>query len=89
MEVEMSKARWLGGALVLLGACDDGSKGDSAAADDSGEEIITDTEDGGCVEGFSVGQCPPDFTLVDGDGAAVSLSDFSGKAVLVAGAAEW
>ncbi|MFT5685974.1 MAG: peroxiredoxin, partial [Myxococcota bacterium] len=41
------------------------------------------------VEGFAVGETPPDFTLVDAEGNLVSLSDFPDQRVMVVGTASW
>lgn len=61
--------------LALLMAC--------AAAD------TTDANGEPCREGTRVSQCAPDFTLVDADGATVSLSDHRGERVLLVAASMW
>ena len=86
----MRPTRWLGGALLLLTGCDPdngkaGADDTSAAGEDTGGDV--DAVD--CDEGFELGQCPPDFAVVDADGATVSLSDYDGVPIIVAGAAEW
>jgi hypothetical protein len=49
----------------------------------------TGSDDVPCVEGWEVGMCPPDFTLVDARDAPQSLSDLRGQPILVLGTAEW
>ena len=88
--------------LLALFACSEADKGDadpgtSTSTTDDGDPGTTDdgdpgtTDDGDpdCTEGMEVGQCPPDFTLIDGSGAQRSLSELRGAPVLIVGTAEW
>ena len=58
-------------------------QGNVDAAEDTGRD------DGPCTEGWEVGMCPPDFTLVDARDELRSLSDLRGQPILVLGTAEW
>ncbi len=67
---------------------DTSSQGDTSANNgdggDGGEDGTVD-----CDIGLEEGDCPPDFTLPDADGADQTLSDFRGDRVLILGTAEW
>jgi hypothetical protein len=74
-------------------ACSSGApqaKLDSAPHGDHADSA-NDTGGGNdpCVEGWEVGMCPPDFTLVDASNELRSLSDLRGQPILVLGTAEW
>ncbi|MEO0600572.1 MAG: hypothetical protein AAF211_03995 [Myxococcota bacterium] len=45
--------------------------------------------DGSCVEGLEVGQCAPDFTLLNADGTPVRLADRVGDRLVVVGSSLW
>ena len=76
-------------AAALLVACSSGAnKADTSTGTSSGDSGIGDT-DGPCEEGFEVGMCPPDFTLVDGSNEPRSLTEFRGQPMLIMGTAEW
>ena len=88
--------RWSGFRYIVLPvlvACSSGAsqgKSDRAPdgvrpepAEDTGEDASA------CVEGWEVGMCPPDFTLVDARDELQSLSALRGQPILVLGTAEW
>ena len=81
--------------MLLAGviAC---SGGDSQNTADHASEVgqmdsaeDTAVEGVPCVEGWAVGMCPPDFTLIDARGELRSLSELRGQPILVLGTAEW
>lgn len=73
--------------LVALAACvtSPETEGPPSAAPDSPAPPI----DGPCVEGLEVGQCAPDFTLLNADGTPVSLADRVGDRLVVVGSSLW
>ncbi|HCH63725.1 MAG TPA: hypothetical protein DFR83_13040 [Deltaproteobacteria bacterium] len=78
--------------LFALTACSTGAKTpDQLGEEDSGSVVIDDTGSGDapCTEGWELGMCPPDFTLVDRNGDLRSFSEFRGQPTLVLGTAEW
>ena len=80
---------WLPGLL----ACSTGaSPGKVDRAPDGARPELTEDTGGdasGCEEGWEVGMCPPDFTLVDARDELRSLSELRGQPILVLGTAEW
>lgn len=89
-------------ALVGLLGCTDADPEKSSNID--GDATTEDTTDGGttdggttdsgddvepCDEGLDVGQCPPDISFIDSDGAEHVFSDYRGGPVLILGTAEW
>lgn len=66
--------------MILLLACTAPSDSDSAPAD---------TGVAACTAGIDVGECPPDVSLVDQDGAPVSLLSFAGAATVIASETGW
>ena len=85
--------RIVGTLLAGLVACSGGESQDKADhASDAGQlDSADDTGFDGapCVEGWVVGMCPPDFTLVDARSELRSLSELRGQPILVLGTAEW
>ena len=80
--------------FFALAACSSGSEAPDkleAADGDSGSVVVDDTGSGDapCTEGWELGMCPPDFTLVDRNGDLRSFSEFRGQPTLVLGTAEW
>lgn len=70
---------------ALLAACDSKTEEDPDPTPDTND--TTDTTE--FVEGFGVGEVPPDFTLTDAGGNLVSLSDFPEQRVMIVGTASW
>ena len=66
---------------ALLAACDSKTEDDPDTSDTSDADSF--------VEGFGVGEVPPDFTLADAAGNLVSLSDFPEQRVMIVGTASW
>ncbi|MDG1480405.1 MAG: hypothetical protein P8R54_12480 [Myxococcota bacterium] len=69
---------------ALLAACDSKTE-DGPDTSDTSDTSDTDS----FVEGFGVGEVPPDFTLADAAGNLVSLSDFPEQRVMIVGTASW
>ena len=76
--------------MYLLGALLAGCAG-PVSLDSGNDEAVTaaSSTDVDCEVGIAVGDCAPDFTLPDADGANVSLSDFPDKLILINCSAEW
>lgn len=66
--------------LILLGAC-------TAAAPN--RVPTPQPTDGSCLEGLDVGDCAPDFELLNADGTPVRLSEQFGSRVVVVGSSLW
>ena len=66
---------------ALLAACDSKTEDGPDTSDTSDTDSF--------VEGFGVGEVPPDFTLADAAGNLVSLSDFPEQRVMIVGTASW
>ncbi len=66
---------------ALLAACDSKTEDGLDTSDTSDTDSF--------VEGFGVGEVPPDFTLADAAGNLVSLSDFPEQRVMIVGTASW
>ena len=64
------------------GGTTDGGTTDGGTTD-SGDDVEP------CDEGLEVGQCPPDISFIDSDGAEHVFSDYRGGPVLILGTAEW
>ena len=79
--------------LMMTVACSNGDarEQEAPACDTEPADSAPDTGEDGppCVEGWEMGLCPPDFTLVDARDELRSLSEFRGQPVLVLGTAEW
>lgn len=66
--------------MLLLLAC---------ASPPSTDSDPSDTAEAACEPGLDLGACPPDVTLLDREGASVSLLSFRGDATVLASEAEW
>jgi len=78
-------------ASGLAAGCAAKSDADVAGSADSGADQVQDLgeTDDGCSIGVQVGQCAPDFQLVNAAGESVSLSDHVGAPALIVGTAAW
>ncbi len=65
------------------------ASGDTGDTGQSGTSTAPSTSTPGCVTGFDIGECPPDFALPDRNAETVRLSDYPGLRVAVVGTAEW
>jgi hypothetical protein len=62
-----------------------------ACVSSAGEDELAQSESDApsCEVGFEVGDCAPDFTLMEAAGEDMSLSEHSGSVVLLASEALW
>lgn len=78
------------GQVDMTAQADMGPVSDMLAMVDMQVDMVIEMDAAPMVAmGVNPGQRAPDFTLMDADGNSVSLSDFAGRPVMVAGASAW